>query len=79
MKILDWHAIVKTLSGHTFIYWWEIKVTLTSPSNNAPASSKRAFSPAISIPAGSLFGVEMSATSINAMHSISVSIQAQEA
>jgi hypothetical protein len=31
------------------------------------------------IPAGSLFGVEMSATSINAMHSISISIQAQEA
>lgn len=54
-------------------------VTLTSPSNNAPTSSKRTFSPAISIPAGSLFGVEMSATSINAMHSISVSIQAQEA
>ena len=54
-------------------------LTITSVTSNEPSSTKRALSPAVSVPAGSLFGIQMGAPSIDAMHSIAVSIQAQEA
>jgi hypothetical protein len=45
---------------------------------NAPASKERTFSPAISISAGQLFGIEMSAPSVGAMHSLAFALVTQE-
>jgi hypothetical protein len=53
-------------------------VGLLSAQANMPASNKITFSPAISLSAGDLFGVAMSAPSLGAMHSLSVSIKAEE-
>jgi len=53
-------------------------VSILSAQANMPASNKLTFSPAISLSEGDLFGVAMSAPSLGAMHSLSVSIKAEE-
>ena len=53
-------------------------VALLAATSNNPASNEITFTPAISLTAGDMFGVAMGAPSLGAMHSLSVSIKAEE-
>jgi len=53
-------------------------VSLLASSANNPASNEITFSPPIPLSAGDMFGVAMNAPTLGAMHSLSVSIKAEE-
>jgi hypothetical protein len=67
----NWALDTLTSDSQTF--------TITASGNDNPMSVKYTFSPAISVSAGELFGIEMNAPSLGAMNGISISITAEEA